>query len=117
MAKKDKERDKEKNKEKEKRKDKEHKKSASRMDFSDEVKRLNRVTGQIEGISKMLAEGRKIDDVLIQCKAIHSALYSIESRIVRVYLEAALSEIEASEKKKTREEKISELEKLYRQAS
>ena len=100
---------------KDKKKDKE--KDTAHLDFSDEIKRLNRITGQIEGISKMLGEKRKLQEVLIQCKAIHSALRSIENRILRSHLELALDEIVKLDKKKTREEKIAGIEELFKQAA
>ncbi len=87
------------------------------IDFSDEVKRLNRVIGQVEGIRKMLEEQRKLEDVLIQCKAIHSALKSIESRVFKAHLEVALDEIVKLEKKKHRAEQVEELENLFKHAS
>jgi CsoR family transcriptional regulator, copper-sensing transcriptional repressor len=108
MAKKDKRKDKEKKNKKE---------GEIRGDFRDEVKRMNRIIGQIEGVCKMLKEGRKLDDVLIQCKAIHSALRSIESRVVKIHLEAALDEIANAGKKKNKAEKISELEELFKFAA
>jgi len=89
----------------------------SRIDHSDEIKRLNRIVGQIEGIRKMLEEKRKLEDVLIQCKAIHSALKSIETRILRAHLDVALDEIVKMEKKKNRAEKVAELEELFKHAS
>lgn len=89
----------------------------SRIDNSDEIKRLNRVIGQIEGIRSMLKDQRKLEDVLMQCKAVHSALKSIETRIVRAHLEAALDDITKIEKKKNRAEKVAELEELFKQAS
>ncbi len=101
-------------------KDKEKKKNKHAhnvADFHDEVKRLNRIVGQIEGVSKMLKDGRKLDDVLIQCKAIHSALRSIESRVVKAHLEMALDDIANTEKKKNKAEKISELEELFKYAA
>ena len=82
--------------------------------YADELKRLNRIVGQVEGVKKMLEEKRKLDDVLIQCKAVHSALKSIEQRIVKVHLEAALDEVVKLEKKKTRAEKVAELEELFK---
>jgi DNA-binding FrmR family transcriptional regulator len=108
MSKKDKRKDKEKNKKN---------KDESRADFRDEAKRLNRIAGQIEGVAKMLKEGRKLDDVLIQCKAIHSALRSIESRVVKIHLEEALDDIASTAKKKNKAEKISELEELFKFAA
>ena len=89
----------------------------ARIDFSEETKRLNRLVGQIEGIRKMLGNQRKLGDVLAQCKAVHSALRSIESRILTAHVEVALDEVVKLDKKKQRTEKISELEELFRQAS
>jgi len=87
------------------------------IDHSDESKRLNRIIGQIEGIRKMLDEQRKLDDVLMQCKAIHSALKSVESRLVKAHLGAALDEVVKLDKKKDRQQKIEQLEELFKQAS
>jgi CsoR family transcriptional regulator, copper-sensing transcriptional repressor len=87
------------------------------VDHSDEKKRLNRIIGQVEGVRKMLDEQRKLEDVMIQCKAIHAALKSIESRILQAHLKVALSDAVRIEKKKHRAEKILRLEALFRQAS
>lgn len=87
------------------------------MDHSDEIKRLNRVIGQIEGVQKMLEGHRKLEDILMQCKAIHSALHSVESRVLKTHVEALLEEIESLDKKKSRAEKVAELEKLFKHAS
>ncbi len=101
---------------KEKHKDKE-KSDKKRMDFSDEVKRLNRVMGQIEGIQKMLAAGRKLDEVITQCKAVHSAIASVEQRVFKIHLDAALNAVTKIDKKKSREEVVEELELLFKRAS
>jgi len=103
-------------KDKEKHKDRKRE-EYNHIDHSDEVKRLNRIMGQLEGIRKMLEDQRKLEDVLIQCKAIHSALKSIETRILKAHLEVALDEIVKIEKKKNRAEKIAELEELFKHAS
>jgi CsoR family transcriptional regulator, copper-sensing transcriptional repressor len=84
---------------------------------ADETKRLNRIIGQIEGISKMLESSRKLDDVLIQCKAVHSALRAVELRVARNYLDQALSDIANMDKKKSREQKLAELEDIFKQIS
>jgi DNA-binding FrmR family transcriptional regulator len=89
----------------------------AQIDNESEIKKLNRVIGQVEGIRKMLEEHRKLEAVLIQCKAVHSALRSIESRIFKGYLEVSLDEIMKLDKKKNREEKVAELEDLFRHAS
>ena len=116
MAKKDKEKNKHKEKQKDKR-EKETRIEPAPMDFSEEVKRLNRITGQIEAIGGMLSQGRKLDDVLIQCKAVHSALRAIEQRVVHAHLERALEEAAALDKRKDRAEKLAQLEALFKQAA
>ena len=87
------------------------------LDHSDEIKRLNRIIGQIEGVRKMLEGQRKLEDVLMQCKAVHSALRSIETRILKTHLDVALDEIVKIDKKKSRAEKVAELEELFKHAS
>lgn len=87
----------------------------SYINYKDEIKRLNRVIGQVEGVQKMLDEQRKLRDVLIQCKAIHSALRAVEYRVFRAHVEVALDEI-PNEKKKTRAEKLEKLEELFKHA-
>jgi len=89
----------------------------ARIDRSEEAKRLNRVIGQIEGIRSMLKDQRKLEDVLMQCKAVHSALRSVETRLVKAHLEVALDDIAETSKKKNRAEKVAELEELFKQAS
>ncbi len=111
-----------KNKKEDKHKDEKHKDEKSKaeyatIDFSDESKRLNRVMGQVEGIKKMLEDQRKLDDVLIQCKAVHSALKSVEYRLLRAHLAQALDEVARLDKRKTRAERLAELEDLYKHAN
>jgi CsoR family transcriptional regulator, copper-sensing transcriptional repressor len=105
MAKKDKVKE-------EKKEDKKEKKIA--LDHSEEMKRLNRVVGQIEGISKMLGDKRKLAEVLVQFKAAHSALRGIEERVFLNFAEAAVDDIIGAEKRKEREEKIQELLEIYK---
>jgi DNA-binding FrmR family transcriptional regulator len=89
----------------------------TRIDNDDEIKRLNRIIGQIEGIRSMLKDERKLEAVLMQCKAVHSALKSVESRLVKAHLEVTLDEVAKIDKKKNRAEKLAELEELFKQAS
>ena len=85
--------------------------------FADEMKRLNRVSGQVEGLKKMLESGRKLSEVLVQFKAVHSALHSIEGRVLNLHLEKQLLELDKSDKRKDRSAVLSELEMLFRHAS
>ena len=94
-----------------------NKQEVTSVDYSDEIKRLNRVVGQVEGVRKMLDERRNLGDILSQCKAVHSALKSIENRILKLHLENVLDEVAKLEKKKSREQKVAEIEELFKQAS
>lgn len=94
-------------------KDKTEKKDKA-PDTKEESKRLKRVIGQIEGIRKMMDDERKLEDILTQCKAVHSALKSVESRLLQRYLDAAIKNIARAEKKKSKEQKIAELMDLYK---
>lgn len=95
-------------------KDKWEKKEDRKTSHGDEIKRLNRISGQIEGIKKMLADGRALDDILVQCRAVHSALKSIESRLLEAHVEVCINEIATSDKKKNKEGKTRELAELFR---
>jgi DNA-binding FrmR family transcriptional regulator len=94
-------------------KKKEEKTEKLEATHADEIKRLNRVMGQVEGISNMLAEERKLADILAQCKAVRSAIKAIESRILMLHLEKILGEVAKLEKKKSREEQLAELKELF----
>ncbi len=51
-------------------------------DHSSELKRLNRVKGQIEGVERMILDKRYCPDIVIQIKAARSALKSLEANII-----------------------------------
>lgn len=89
-------------------------KKAKKEAFTDEIKRLNRISGQVEGIKKMVAENRKLGDVLIQCRAVHSALKSIETRLIEQHAEYCIEDILKTDKKKNRQEKADALLDLFR---
>ena len=81
---------------------------------AEEIKRLNRIVGQIEGIKKMVEGSRGLEDVLTQCKAVHSALRGVENRLLERHLDQAIGEIERGEKKKQRAQYVADLKALYR---
>lgn len=45
-------------------------------------RRLNRITGQVQGIGKMVAEDRYCVDILVQVSAVRSALNQVAMQIV-----------------------------------
>ncbi len=76
------------------------------------ITRLNRVEGQVRGISKMVAEGRYCIDILTQLQAVRAALAKVESAILSEHfgkcLEGAIASGDAAEQRA----KVSELIQL-----
>jgi DNA-binding FrmR family transcriptional regulator len=52
----------------------------------DLLARLNRVEGQVRGITRMIAEGRYCIDVLTQINAARAALAKVESEMLKTHL-------------------------------
>jgi DNA-binding FrmR family transcriptional regulator len=50
------------------------------------ISRLNRIEGQVRGISKMVADGRYCIDILTQLQAVRAALTKVESAILQDHL-------------------------------
>lgn len=73
--------------------------------------RLNRISGQVEGVKRMITEGRYCPDILIQLKAIRAAIKVIEGNILQKHLEhcVALSLGQGV----GAEQKIAELRKIF----
>jgi DNA-binding FrmR family transcriptional regulator len=75
-----------------------------------QIPRLNRIIGQIEGIKKMIADRRRCPDILIQFKAVKSAVKAVEREVLDAHLSMCVSESFASPS--SRDEKIREIKNL-----
>lgn len=82
-------------------------------DHSQELHRLNRIRGQLEGIGRMIEEQRYCPDILVQLQATRAALSSLQSRILGRHLRGCVQQAFQSKEKKVREEQIDELLKLF----
>ncbi len=69
--------------------------------------RLNRISGQINGINKMIQENRDCIDVLNQLLAVQSAVKGVWSQVVKGHLEHCV--VDALKNNKHSEEIINEL--------
>ncbi|MBS6989894.1 MAG: metal-sensitive transcriptional regulator [Alphaproteobacteria bacterium] len=76
-----------------------------------EIPRLNRVIGQLEGVKKMIEELRYCPDILIQLRAARSAIRAVESNILKTHLQSCVAQSFASEEDK--EQKLNELKELF----
>lgn len=77
-----------------------------------ELKKLNRVAGQIEGVKKMIDAGRYCIDILTQLRAARAALRRVEADILESHLNSCV--VESFLSGKSRDAKIRELKELYR---
>lgn len=82
-------------------------------DHSKELARLNRISGQLEGVKRMIEERRYCPEILIQLRAIRSAVRAVESNILKTHLQSCVVQSFASDA--DREQKIEELKKLFDQ--
>jgi DNA-binding FrmR family transcriptional regulator len=75
-----------------------------------QIARLNRISGQLDGVKKMITERRYCPEILIQLKAVRSALRSVESNILKSHLESCVAESFAD--RRERAQKIDEIKIL-----
>ena len=59
--------------------------------FGEEIKNLNRIRGQVDGIVQMIESGRDIPDILIQLSAMRAAVKSVESRLLQSHIRDELN--------------------------
>lgn len=79
------------------------------------VSRLNRIEGQVRGISRMVTEGRYCIDVLTQLQAVRAALGKVESAMLQDHLvkciEGAITSGDAADQRAKVNELIQLLER------
>ena len=51
----------------------------------DVMARMKRIEGQVRGIQRMIEEGKECEDILVQVRAVRSALRSATGQIMRRY--------------------------------
>ena len=57
---------------------------------TDQLKRLNRIEGQVRGVAKMIEDQRYCTDILTQLRAIKSAIASVEVKVVEQHMKHCL---------------------------
>ncbi len=75
--------------------------------------RLKRVNGQINGIYRMIEEGRYCVDILTQVAAADSALKEVRNLILRRHMNTCVAESLKSKSKAKKQEKIDEIIMLF----
>ena len=71
--------------------------------------RLNRIEGQVRGLTKMLADDRYCIDVVNQLQAVIAALKKVENEILKDHISHCVEHAISSGNKKAQREKVEEL--------
>lgn len=79
-----------------------------------EIPRINRVAGQVAGIKKMIEEERHCTDILIQLRAVRSAIKTIEAGILERHLEHCLAQGLNADNPTAVKQKIDELKDVFK---
>src|ERR1700728_217072 len=82
--------------------------------YSSELPNLNRVSGQVEGIKKMIDERRYCPEILAQLRAIRAAIKSIELRILDTHLSHCVTQACLSQDTQEQRKKIDEIRELIK---
>ncbi|MEE2691271.1 MAG: metal-sensitive transcriptional regulator [Pseudomonadota bacterium] len=82
-------------------------------DRTDAVKRLNRIAGQVNGVSRMLEEDRYCIDVLTQMQAIKAALSKVEDLILSDHAATCVEDAVRSGDAAAQRKKFEELVALF----
>jgi DNA-binding FrmR family transcriptional regulator len=83
----------------------------NKKQIEENVKRLNKIEGQIRGIKKMMEDHRYCIDILDQTKAIRSAIVKVEEIILESHLNTCVRNSLISEDKHEIDEKLKEIMK------
>ena len=79
-------------------------------------KRLNRIEGQVRGISRMVEDDRYCIDVVTQIAAVRTALRRVEEEILRDHVAHCVEHAIASGDKADQRRKIAELMEVVQRA-
>ena len=75
--------------------------------------RLNRIEGQVQGVQRMVEEGKYCVDILLQISAIQGALEQVRKILLGRHIESCVAEAMGSGRKADRQKKIDELLEVF----
>lgn len=82
-------------------------------DHSRQVMRIRRIKGQLEGVEKMIAARRYCPDIIMQLRAISSAVRSLEGAVLEAHLLGCVQDAMKSKNAAEAETKVQELMELF----
>lgn len=81
-------------------------------DHSDQLQRIARVRGQLEGVTRMIDERRYCVDILTQLRAARAALRAIEDGVLRTHVQHCVKDALEAGDADTANSKVEELVKV-----
>jgi DNA-binding FrmR family transcriptional regulator len=81
------------------------------------LKRLNRIEGQVRGLSRMIEDGRYSIDVVTQIAAVQAALRRVEEQVLENHVAHCVEHAIKSGDAKEQREKIQELMDVLRRSN
>lgn len=75
---------------------------------------INRISGQITGVGKMVEDGRYCADILNQIRAARAALRTLEGQVLSRHLECCLTDAVKAGNSQTQAKKIEEIVQLIK---
>jgi DNA-binding FrmR family transcriptional regulator len=79
-----------------------------------DLPRLNRISGQVAGVKKMIEEKRYCPEILTQLRAIRSAVRGLEANILERHLGHCITESLSGGNKDDITKKVEELKELFK---
>lgn len=79
-----------------------------------DLPRLNRISGQIAGVKKMIEEDRHCPEILIQLRAVRAAIKGLEASILERHLGHCLMDSLNAGNKDEVQQQINELKDMFR---
>jgi DNA-binding FrmR family transcriptional regulator len=73
------------------------------------INRLNRISGQVKGVARMVQDDRYCMDILHQISAIKSALAKVETQVLKDHAACCVAEAISSGSESEQREKFTEL--------
>jgi DNA-binding FrmR family transcriptional regulator len=80
---------------------------------STQLKKLNRIAGQVDGLKKMIEERRYCPDILMQCRAARAAIKNVEAEIMTTHLNHCVQGAMEAVDTKNLAEKMEEINKIF----
>jgi DNA-binding FrmR family transcriptional regulator len=78
-------------------------------DHSAQLKRLNRIKGQVLGVERMILEKRYCPEIIVQMKAMRSAIKSLEAQILKGHMHHCVTEAFRTQSRQVAQEKLDEI--------